>query len=170
MDCLLRRQEYLEASSSLSSRDPLGARSKSMGRSVTGVIAGALRRMLYNLSQQGLFLTATLTHSAVRRRRWQRALIAIAICSLTLSVATRFWTPLSSQSHIVKSIDRRPGEPKRQHLDRDATRWVAPRDTFSMIEPGAIEIRLPAAGPLLPKHVFTDSLYNRPPPSSEFFL
>ena len=105
----------------------------------------------------------------VGERRWQGLLIVIAVCSLTLSVATRFWTPCTSQS-LVKSVDRRPAEPKRQHLDRDATRWVAPSGNFVIIEPSTIETRLAPAGDLLPKHVFSESLYNRPPPSSGFLL
>lgn len=111
-----------------------------------------------------------LTHRPRGERRWQAVLIAIAIGSLTLSVATRFWAPLTSQSHIVKSVDRRTGEPKRQHLDRDAARWVAPSANFSILVPAVIESRLAPAGPILPKHVFGESLYNRPPPSSVFFL
>jgi len=128
--------------------------------------------MLYNFAKQvssGCNMQL-LIHRGVGKRRWQGALIAVAICSLTLSLATRFWAPLSFQSHVVRSVERRAGEAKRQHLDRDATRWVAPIANFSMIEPGTIETRLAAADPLLPKHVFTDSLYNRPPPSSVFFL
>ena len=101
-------------------------------------------------------------------RRWQRVLIVLAVCSLTLSVATRFWTFGHYQSHVVKSIDRRSIEPKRQHLAGDATRWAAPSTNFSIIEPGAIETRLAPAGPPLPKPVFTNSLYNRPPPLTDF--
>jgi hypothetical protein len=111
-----------------------------------------------------------LTYCTRAKRRWQGALIVLAICSLTLSVATRFSAPLGAQSHSVKSVDRWPSEAKRQHLDRDASRWIAPAASFSMIEPGTIETRLLLADPLLPKHVFSDSLYNRPPPASEFFL
>ena len=129
--------------------------------------------MLYNPTKQGLFPEGAmelLRHRRVGEHRWQSVLIVIAICSLTFSVATRFWTPCTSQSHTVKSADRRPAEPKRQHLDRDATRWIAPSANFSIIEPGTIEIRLAPAGPLLPKHLFIDSLYNRPPPSCGFLL
>jgi len=107
--------------------------------------------------------------SRVGERGWRGALIVIAICSLTFSLATRFWiTP--SPSHTTKSADRRSVDPKRQHLVRDATRWVAPSATFSSVETAPIETCLAPAGPLLPKHVFSDSLYNRPPPSSEVLL
>jgi len=111
-----------------------------------------------------------LKHRRMGDRGWQDGLIIIAICSVTLSVATRFWAPSTSSSYIVKSTDRRPAEPKRQHLDRDASRWLAPSASFSIIEPGTIETRLAPAEPLLPKHLLSDSLYNRPPPSSAFIL
>jgi hypothetical protein len=109
-------------------------------------------------------------HRRVGKRGWRGALVVIAICSLTLSVATRFWATGSSQSIVVKSIERRIADPKRQHLDRDAARWMAPSTDFSTVELPAVETRLAPAGPLLPKHVFSDNLYNRPPPSSLFLL
>jgi len=67
-------------------------------------------------------------------------------------------------------VERRAVEPTRQHLDRDAARWVEPAANFSVVEPTAFETRLAPAGPLLPKHVFSDSLYNRPPPSPGILL
>jgi len=101
----------------------------------------------------------------VGERGWQGLLVVIAICSLTLSVATRFWVPGTSQSPIVKSLDRRAAEPARQHLDRDAIQWVAPVANFSIVEPAAVEASLVPAGPPLPRLVFSDSESNRPPPS-----
>jgi hypothetical protein len=111
-----------------------------------------------------------LKHRRTVEHKWQLVLIVIAICSLTLSVATRFWSPCTSQSYIVKSLGRRPAQPARQHLDRDASKWIAPNPDLSLIEPGTIEIRSVPASPQLPKHLFIDSLYNRPPPSSGFLL
>src|ERR1700680_2387915 len=108
-------------------------------------------------------------HRGMGERGWRGVVIVIAICSLTLSVATRFWAPCTSQSHIEKSVHRQSVDPKRQHLNKDAARCVAPSVSFSFITPAIIEARVAPAGPLLPKHVFTDSLYNRPPPSSVFF-
>jgi hypothetical protein len=89
---------------------------------------------------------------------------------LTVSVATRFWASSTSQSQTVKSVDHQSLDPKRQHLNKDAARWVSPSASFSVIAPVTIETRLPPATPLLPKHVFSDSLYNRPPPSFAFFV
>jgi hypothetical protein len=111
-----------------------------------------------------------LRHRRVSDQGWQRALIIVAICSLTFSLATRFWATSDSLSHTVRTVDRRSVEPKRQHLNRDAIRWVAQAADFSIIEPAPIEASLALAGPPLPKHVVSDSLYNRPPPSSDFLV
>jgi len=124
--------------------------------------------MLYNplgAVYRGFHMQA-LRHLRLSERGWRGALIGLAMCSLTLSVVTRFCLPDGTQAHIVKSADQRPFAPKRQHLDQDAARWVAPSSYFTLIEPAAIEVSLPSAGPVLPTHVFSDILYNRPPPSS----
>src|SRR5580692_6171805 len=110
------------------------------------------------------------THQKVVAQRWKGVLIALAICSLTFSLATRFWVASNSPSHTTNSVDRRSVEPMRQHLDRDATRWVEATGSFTIVGPTVIETRPVPAGPLLPQHVFSDSLYNRPPPSSGILL
>lgn len=111
-----------------------------------------------------------LKHRGVGEYRWRGALIAVAICSLTISVATRFLVPCTPQSHIVRAVDRRSVEPMRQHLDRDGVQWVAPSSSFSVFEPIVIESDLAPDGPPLRNHVFSDSLYNRPPPSLQVFI
>jgi len=122
------------------------------------------------IAGNGLMKLLRIEEREVSRRGWRAVMIVIAICSLTLTVATRFWTPSTSQSHIVKSVDRRSVDPKRQHLLKEAARWVASSASFGFMAPAFIEARVAPPGPLLPKHVFTDSLYNRPPPSSVLFL
>jgi hypothetical protein len=112
----------------------------------------------------------SLRQSRITGQKWRSLVIAVAICSLTVSVATRFWSVSNDQSHIVRSIDHRSVEPKRQHLSKDATRWVTSSADLSVIEPTAIEITPAPNDPLLPKHVFSDNLYNRPPPSSAILL
>lgn len=131
--------------------------------------------VLYNRPKNSLLVTGYMRLIPVKQRKvgdrgWRGLLIVIAICSLTLSLATRFWTPSTSQSNIVKSIDQRSADPKRQHLNKDAIRWLAPLIDFGRLAPASIETRLAPSGPILPKQVFTESLYNRPPPLSVFFL
>src|ERR1700693_594710 len=135
---------------------------------------GRASTMLYNPTKwtmhDGSMQSLILGNRKVDARGWRSALIVIAICSLTVSVATRFWASSSSQSQTVKSVDHQPVDPKRQHLNKDAARWVSPSTTFSIIAPAPVETSLVPAVPLLPKHVFSDTLYNRPPPSFAFFV
>ena len=92
-------------------------------------------------------------------------LVFIAISSLTLSLATRFCVQTTSQTHTTKSVERRAIESERQHLDRDAAQWVAPSPNFGIIEPITVESRSVSTAPALPRFVFLDGRYNRPPPS-----
>jgi hypothetical protein len=110
-----------------------------------------------------------LKHRRFSERKWLSVVIVIAICSLTVSLATRFWTPWSSQSHNVRSADHRPAEAKRQHLNKDATQWIAPQASFS-VRATVVATQLIPVRPLDATRLFDQSLYNRPPPSSTFFL
>jgi hypothetical protein len=94
--------------------------------------------------------------------------IAVAICSLTVSLATRFYTPFSSSIHSARAVERRAAQPTRQHLDRDATNWTAPVATFTLLEPVKVLGCVTATESVLPNQVFDESLCNRPPP--ELFL
>ena len=140
----------------------------------TAVTSGRASTVLYNPAS-GTTHGSSMQSLIFRNRKldvrgWRSALIVIAICSLTVSVATRFWASSTSQSQTVKSLEHPSVDPKRQHLNKDACRWVPSSATFSVFAPVEMETRLAPAGPLLPKHVFTDSLYNRPPPSFSFFV
>jgi hypothetical protein len=109
-----------------------------------------------------------LTKLKIDESRWRVVLIAVAICSLTISLATRFYTPFPSHTHSVKAVERHGAEPARQHLDRDATHWAAPVATFTLLEPVKVLGCVIAIESVLPNQVIDESLYNRPPP--EFFL
>lgn len=92
------------------------------------------------------------------------AVVALLICSLTLSLATRFCFRATSQVHTSKSIERRSVEPKRQHLSRDASRWVASVAPSTLLRPVTLYARVVPPETPLPNHIFGESLYNRPPP------
>jgi hypothetical protein len=106
----------------------------------------------------------------IAEQKWRSVLILLAICSLTVSLATRFWVPSSPPSHAARSVDQRSVEPKRQNLDRSSTQLVAQSTDFDIIELTAFNTRLMPSQPRLPKAVVSDGLYNRPPPSSDFLL
>ena len=94
-------------------------------------------------------------------RRWEVAVVVLAICGLTLSLATRTFRTRFSSGTIVKSIS---GQPVRQHMDSDAAKWVPPVSTFTVLEVPVFYPRLAPAGPPLPRLYYEESLSNRPPP------
>src|SRR5579862_3454613 len=91
-------------------------------------------------------------------------LVAAAVCSLTLSLATRFSMPTATGPHTAKSFDTRSAEPKRQNLDRDAFRLVGPVPVSELFVPAPsgthiVDVELPTSTLIL-----SSSLSNRPPP------
>jgi hypothetical protein len=104
----------------------------------------------------------------IQANGWQHLLILLAIGSLTLSLATRFSVPLTSQAHGVKSADSRSGEPKRQHLDRDNIRFACPVSTTACIRPVTVDRQVIPVQPAGSSYDLAQSLYNRPPPALFF--
>jgi hypothetical protein len=94
-------------------------------------------------------------------RRWEVAVVVLAICGLTLSLATRTFRTRLSTGMIVKSIS---GQPVRQHMDSDAAKWVPPVSTLTVLEVPVFYPRFAPAGPPLPRLYYEESLSNRPPP------
>ena len=94
-------------------------------------------------------------------RRWEVAVVVIAICGLTVSLATRTFRTRVSTGAIVKTIS---GQPVRQHMDSDAAKWVPPVSMLTVLEVPVFYPRFAPAGPPLPRLYFEESLSNRPPP------
>ena len=94
-------------------------------------------------------------------RRWEVAVVALAICGLTVSLATRTFRTKFSTNTIVKSIT---GQPVRQHMDSDAAKWVPPVPASTVLEVPVFYPRFAPAGPPLPRLYYEESLSNRPPP------
>jgi hypothetical protein len=94
-------------------------------------------------------------------RRWEVAVVVLAICGLTVSLATRTFRTRVSTGAIVKSIS---GQPVRQHMDSDAAKWVPPVSMLTVLEVPVFYPRFAPAGPPLPRLFFEESLSNRPPP------
>jgi hypothetical protein len=99
-------------------------------------------------------------------RGWRRLLILLAICSLTLCLATRFSFAVTThpQGHAVKSMDQRAGEPKQQRLDRDASRFAAPVAVGATLTPVVFYSSVISPEPTRSTDSLSLVLYNRPPP------
>src|SRR5271165_1134041 len=97
-----------------------------------------------------------------RQPRWRVLVIVLAICGLTVSLATRTFrltiphgvTAQSADSHAV-----------RQHMARDAAQWAPPVPILSTLQAPVFYPRVAPAGPPIPSVLFDESLSNRPPPS-----
>ena len=95
--------------------------------------------------------------------RWHALLSVLVIAALSVSLATRFCR--SSDTVNVHVQANASNSSLRQHMDRDATQWVAPVTRLIFLETVEFYPRFAPAGPPLPTVLFDQSLYNRPPPS-----
>lgn len=119
------------------------------------------------------FPEQAMVHSKNRRRDargWCGLLVLAIITSLTVSLATRFWTPSTPRVSSVKAVHDRSSEPKRQHFNADAMRWVAPAETSSFFKPAKVDSQVVPPEPTVSDPLFAQALYNRPPPSSRISL
>ena len=99
-------------------------------------------------------------------RGWQGALAVVAVCSLIFSLTTRFSVPINSQAPAVKSVSSQSGEPKRQHLDRDAVSFAPPAAICTCFKPAVLCPHVVAAEPSASSSVSRLSFHTRPPPVS----
>jgi hypothetical protein len=103
-------------------------------------------------------------HDETKRQRmtWCWVLIVVAIAGLSCSLVTRTFRLTSTANTTFHSGE---AQGMRQHLDRDAVRWVPPVPTLVGLQAPTFYPRIAPAGPPLPGLVLDEPLYNRPPPS-----
>jgi hypothetical protein len=94
--------------------------------------------------------------------RLRLLVIVLAICGLTVSLATRTFRLTIPHVVTAQSTDSRA---IRQHMDRDAAQWVPPAPILSPLQVPVFYPRVAPAGPPIPGVLFDESLSNRPPPS-----
>ena len=93
---------------------------------------------------------------------WRVFVVVVAIYGLTVSLATRTFRLKITYGVSVTSGDARA---MRQHMVRDAERWVPPVPRFTAFAVPAFYPLVAPAGPPLASVLFEEMLYNRPPPS-----
>jgi hypothetical protein len=94
--------------------------------------------------------------------RWRVLVIVLAVCGLTVSLATRTFRLAIPHGVTARSAD---SQTMRQHMDRDAAHWAPPVPTLSTLQAPVFYPRVAPAGPPVPGVLFDESLSNRPPPS-----
>ena len=113
------------------------------------------------------FGIALLEHFRARMRlssSRRTALVFLAVCALTVSVATRY-TVLGSEGSNVSLVKAHSADAKRQHLLGNGLQWSAPASGSTLFQP-------PRSSVLVVSAVFQSTnlcseiwLYNRPPPN-----
>jgi hypothetical protein len=94
---------------------------------------------------------------------WRRTLVWFAVCSLAVSLATRY-AAAASEFQTSNCVKCQSLEAKRQHLLGDGLQWTAPTVALMMfLSPRSAAPALPATFPLINLYS-QDWLYNRPPP------
>src|SRR5579863_5769503 len=102
------------------------------------------------------------------RQNWCMAVVLVAVCSLIVSVATRYSYTWDAQSTTVKAVQIHTSpEAKRQRLAKDGADWMPLVIHFSLLHSPRRSPRIAPSGPPMPGLQFEESLYNRPPPFSE---
>ena len=94
--------------------------------------------------------------------QWRILIISLAICGITVSLATRTFRLKITHGIAVSSGDT---QAMRQHMDRDGAHWVPPVPVLAVLEVPTFYPYVAPAGPPLAAVLFDTSLYNRPPPS-----
>jgi hypothetical protein len=99
------------------------------------------------------------------RQRGCALVVVIAVCALTVKLATRFASFDSASTPAVTTV--RPlvsPAPNRQRLMGTATAWTAPIIRPSLLDATSAYSASAPVGPPLPNLLFEHNLYNRPPP------
>jgi hypothetical protein len=102
-----------------------------------------------------------------RHRCWGVLVILIAVCSLTISVATRYssseGTSVSKSATLQKY---RSPQARRQHLTKAAASWGPPVIDAVILKPANSYPRVVLSVPPVAGALFANALFNRPPPRS----
>ena len=100
-----------------------------------------------------------------RQTRWCALVVLLAVCSLAVSVATRYSSSRSISSQAVKTVRTHTSpEATRQRLTKIAT-WTPPVFSDSVLQVPSFYPRMAPAGPPAPSLLLEESLFTRPPPT-----
>ncbi|MFZ0276441.1 MAG: hypothetical protein WA254_05635 [Candidatus Sulfotelmatobacter sp.] len=100
-----------------------------------------------------------------RRKIWCAVVVLAAVCSLTVSVATRYSSSWDVSVPTVKTVQAHTTPEARQRLDKDAANWVPPLVCFDALRSPSSYRQTAPAEPHTQNVLLEESLFNRPPPS-----
>ena len=99
-----------------------------------------------------------------RRTIWSAIAVLVAVGSLTVSLATRYYSPWDASSATVKTIQTHASPDARQRLTKNAATWVPPVFSFTVFQIPSFYPKIAPAGPPVRSLVCEETIYNRPPP------
>lgn len=92
-------------------------------------------------------------------------MVLIVVCSITVSVATRYCVPgKATDSKVTTVRNHLDSEPIRQRLLNNAASWMPPVVGSAIFEDKRTFTRVIWIDPPAPRLLFDQSLSNRPPP------
>jgi hypothetical protein len=99
------------------------------------------------------------------------AVVLLAACSITISVATRYSVPGKAVDSKVTTVRNHvDSEPIRQRLLNNAASWMPPVVCSAIRQENQSFTRVVWSSEPAPKLFFDESLSNRPPPSHSSLL
>jgi hypothetical protein len=93
---------------------------------------------------------------------WRVAAVALVIGALTGSLATRTFRTTINHNRTFQSGS---AQAMRQHLDRDAARFIAPVVHHAVLDAPTFYAHAAPAGPPVRGWLLEENIHNRPPPS-----
>ena len=103
-------------------------------------------------------------------KRWWALMVLLAVCSLTVSVATRYTSapadPIGATTTVRNHVAPEPG---RQRLLQNAATWIPPLLCSFVFQAPLSYSRVVPDSPSVPNLLLEENLYNRPPPSFQLF-
>jgi hypothetical protein len=110
-----------------------------------------------------------MSHVSNREYDWRQRgcalVVVIAVCALTVKLATRFTSFEPDSPAAITTVHQHlSSAPNRQRLIGTATAWTPPVSHASLLDSTSSYPRIAPAGPPIPTVLFEQSLYNRPPP------
>jgi hypothetical protein len=108
-----------------------------------------------------------LNHFKAQRRKICTAVVVlVAVGSLTVSLATRYYCPWDASSNTVRTIQTHTApDAKKQRLTKNAATWMPPVFSFAVLQVPSFCPGIAPVGPPVRSLVCDESLYNRPPPA-----
>jgi hypothetical protein len=100
------------------------------------------------------------------RRRWCTAVVLVAVCTLTLSVATRYSFYGSTGNESITTIQtHQTWTPGLQRLLNNAASWMPPVVGSAIFHEPEFHPHVAPSGPTVSSVLLEKNHYNRPPPT-----